>query len=303
MKAVFTVLFLVFFGSAIAQIPDYLGNNPQWRQDWWFGYNYPCLEIHNYIYYLNGDSIVDNLAYKKVFRKGKEEHSWNAPPPSYNCEGTMYYNYFSTLIRQDNLKMYVRDFDGIEYLLYNFDLHIADTLPVTYNYPFSEPILVTGIDSIPVGNSYRKIFHLASDYWSDHILIEGIGFESGLLDYFPDYEFPTRLLCFTQNDTTWYPAYGDYCDLTVDIQALESDKVIQFYPNPVVYELIIELPSPLGIDQVIAYDVFGNKMHMDFVQADTGQLKVDFSAIKKGLYFLKLITSNSNQINLKVIKQ
>jgi hypothetical protein len=303
MKALFTLLFLVLFGSLNAQVPDYLGNNPQWRQDWWFGYSWPCLEIHNYIYYLNGDSIVGNVTYKKVFERGKVEHDWMAPPPSFQCEESWYYNNFRMLIRQDNLRMYIRDFDGIEYLLYDFDLAIGDTLPITYNYPFSEPILVTGIDSILVGNSYRKIFHLASDYWEDHLLLEGVGFESGLLDYFPNYEFPTRLLCFSQNDTTWYPNYGDPCDLTVDIQTLTTEKEIQLYPNPVVNNLMIELPASLIINQVVAYDVLGNEINLRYMQTNPNQVKVYFSGIKNGFYFLKLITSNLSGINLKVVKQ
>jgi hypothetical protein len=61
-----------------AQTPDYLSNDPNWRQDWTFGGSMPCLETHNYIYYMNGDSLIGDVEYKKIY----ERHE-----TAYNCNG------------------------------------------------------------------------------------------------------------------------------------------------------------------------------------------------------------------------
>jgi len=62
--------------------------------------------------------------------------------------------------------------DTAEMLLYDFDLEVGDTLPVTYNNP--PGVYVTAVDSFYTSAGYRKRFMLAGDTWSK-FLIEGVG--------------------------------------------------------------------------------------------------------------------------------
>ena len=175
MKKLFILALLVLAFSSKAQVNDYFTDNPVWRIEQYWGGAMPCLEIHNYVYYLNGDSVVNGYTYKKVFLRGENEYHWMDPPPAGSCTGSYFYNYFHTLIRQDSLKVYIHE-DNYDHLLYDFDLSVGDTLPETYNV-YEDDIVVTGIDSILVKASYRKIFTLVFPNMVTALeLIEGIGF-------------------------------------------------------------------------------------------------------------------------------
>ena len=168
------ILSLTLFSfNILAQLPNYFDNNPQWRQEFVFGGFYPCIEYDNYVYYLNGDSTIGNLTYKKVFKRGEVKREWFAPPPPVWCEeGPFLYDYFQTLMRQDSLRIYLYE-SGVEFLLYDFDLAIGDTLPTTYNV-WMDDIVVTGVDSILVGDSYRKVFTHSEVGPAANVLIEGM---------------------------------------------------------------------------------------------------------------------------------
>lgn len=301
MRTIITLSFLILACSTQAQVPDYFANNPQWRQNWTFGYYWPCLHIHNYVYYLNGDSIVGNYSYKKVFKRGKVDYQWNAAPPSDMCDTSWLFNDFYTLIRQDNQEVYLCDLNGVDTLLYDFDLAVGDTLPITWN-QWMDDIVVTTIDSILVGNSYRNIFNLTEVGPTSNILIEGIGFDGGLLEMFPFPEFPSFLLCFVLNDTTYYPSYGYPCDLTVDVPVFSNEKEFKWYPNPVINKLTIEFFNPSIIDRIIAFNTGGQEIYLRFEQTNPNKVVVDFLDMRKGLYTLQLNIRNSTSLKLKVIK-
>jgi len=292
---------LILAHTVSAQVPDYLDNDPKWRQEWLFGGYMPCLEIHNYIYYLNGDSTVGNFVYKKVFKRLEIDYNWMAPPPPIMCEGSSYYDVFCALIRQESLKLYLNDNDN-DYLLYDFDLTVGDTLPITWNM-WIEGIVVTSIDSILIGDIYRKIFNLNDVSSIPDFLIEGIGFSGGFIDYYPSPEFPSVLLCFTLNDTTYYPSYGYSCDLSVSIPSVIADEEFKMFPNPIIDKLTIETNSQAIFDQVIAYDIAGNKIQLKFKLKHPDKIIIDCSSIRPGFYILQLQSGKTIPINLKVIKQ
>ena len=301
MKAKLIFLLILLGLSSSAQVPDYFEGNPTWRMEWTNGANYPCLELNDYIYYLNGDSVIGNLVYKKVFERRYKKYHWLSPPPAYNCEGSYYNDFFRMLIRQDSLKMYVRDSDGIDTLLYDFDLQVGDTLPITYNL-YMDDIVVTGIDSLLVGSSYRKVFEIP-DYNPDgNNLIEGIGFTTGLLDPFDCPEFPTVLKCFVQNDTTYYPYYGDPCDMTVGIPKLTANEEMTYYPNPVIDKLVVNLNPSASIEYVTCTRSDGQQVKIEFEQSDPQKIVIDFSDKNNGIYILHLYAKDAFIKAVKVLK-
>jgi len=303
MKPKITLLAFIISFSVNAQNINYLDNNPIWRQDWKFGAYMPCLEIHNYMYYLNGDTTIGNYNYKKIFDRHKIEYSWLGPPPSYMCEGSSFNDGLKILIRQENKKMYVNN-QGDEFLLYDFDLAIGDTLPLTYNNMWDDSIIVTGVDSIKIRGNYRKIFTLSQgNIVPPGLLIEGVGFNSGLLEPFPNQEFPAELLCFTLSDTAYYPYNGYDCDLSVGLTSENASKIIKTFPNPVIDQLTIEPISSEIIDQIIISDMLGKKSQIGFKQFTGGIISVDFSIMRTGLYILQLQSRRAAPINIKVIKK
>ena len=156
MKTALAISALTLALNVNAQVINYLENDPVWRQEWKFFYT--CHEIQEYMYYINGDTTIDDYNYKKLYDRHHITISWYGPEPS-PCEGDYYSDEAKILIRQEGRKMYVRDQNG-ETLLYDFGLNVGDTLPETYNL-IDNNITVTGIDSILVGDSYRKVFNLS----------------------------------------------------------------------------------------------------------------------------------------------
>lgn len=305
MKTTFTIFTMLLTFTASAQIPDYLAGTPQWRIEWTFGGSLPCLEKHDYIYYLNGDSTVGEYNYKKVYERRLVLYDWldsPPPPPPYEfCEGADYSDKFRILIRQEGRKMFVRDQMGQDTLLYDFNLEVGDTLPITYNMYPDEDFVVTAIDSMLIGSSFRKIFHI--NIFTGDVLIEGIGFSSGLIDLFYNYEFPSILNCFVRNDTTWYPQYGEPCDLSVSIDNNSVSEQISAWPNPVKDQLNIVLNTSSQIQSIHSIGIDGRRKDLDFDQTGPNQLMVDFSEMAKGLYLLKLHASDRLPIKIKVIKR
>jgi hypothetical protein len=303
MKTQITTVLILLSGLVYAQIPDYLSNDPNWRQDWYFGGSMPCLQIHNYIYYLNGDSIISDVAYKKVYEIREQEYRWMAPPPHQDCDSKILSDEFRILLRQDGKKMYVFE-NGAEHLLYDFELSVGDTLPLNWNM-LTEGIYVTGIDSIFMDDHYRKVFQLSDASGMENFLIEGVGSNLGLLEEFPMpmLNYPSNLLCFTLNGTTWFPGFGEDCDLTLNTPLLEQDFQFCFSPNPVKDRLRIDHHEVSNIKQVIVYDCYGRKLFVVPEKIAPHSLELDLSFLSQGLYILELQFTPTTLARIKVIKQ
>lgn len=263
----------------------------------------PCLETHNYIYYLNGDSLIGDVEYKKIYERHETAYNWMAPPPHQNCDGTSFYNILRTLLRQDGKQLYIHEY-GTEYLLYDFDLAVGDTLPITWNM-HTDGVYITAIDSIFMGDHYRKVFYLNDVWGTADFIIEGIGSNYGLLEEFPapPLNYPSRLLCFTLNDTTYFPGYGEDCDLTVNTPLHAMDAQLRVYPNPVKDKLRIDHQADADIWQAIVYDCNGRALLFKPEKTGPNTTVVDLSGLKQGFYILELSGGRSAFSRIKVTKQ
>src|SRR2546428_7387968 len=78
---------------------------------------------------------------------------------------------------------------------------------------------VTSIDSILIGNNYRKRWNTNSSF----SIIEGIGSTLGLLDFCYYLVSPTNfLICFHQNGQTLYPDTINNCSLISDVNGVSK---------------------------------------------------------------------------------
>ncbi len=278
MKKITTILILIISLGLNAQ--DYFSNNPQWRQHSTCNFG-GCLDIEEYVYYLNGDSIVNNLTYKKIFKRGELHQSPLWPPPSYNCDDNYTFNNFRALIRQEGLKIYIKEYEDSDTLLYDFNLNIGDTLPKTWNQSHDDYI-ISSIDSILVGNSIRKVFYFET--MGDYVLIEGIGHSDGLLEPFPPIlECGHNLYCFALNDTTYFPEYGAPCDLTVDIIENPYIETISLSPNPTDDHIVINSSNYTEILEIVFYTQTGQKA----LTIKAPNSTIDISNLKPGYTLLR----------------
>lgn len=288
-----------------AVIPDYFAGNPQWRMQLIFGGAMPCLYEYNYVYYLNGTEIIEDKEYVKMYKKGIVEYSWYDPPPV-GCEGTDSYEYLQGLFRQEDRKIIMRE-GNTDVMIYDFDLDVGDTLPSS-PILYEENIYVTAIDSIIVGESYRKVFTLSDGFWgTTGQMIEGIGATKGFLDGIPAYFYPEELVCFSldgaiyyENPETWAP-----CDMFVGIEesALSSSS-FEIFPNPTSGLVTIKAENmKISEISIIVTDITGRNLKNEIWNSDQNTLvkSLDLSAYSPGMYFITLLGNNGEFISSKKI--
>jgi hypothetical protein len=305
MKYLILSVALFIFLLAKTQNINYLENNPIWRVSQAWGANAPCIEFWDYIHYIDHDTLVGNTVYSLVKVKGTVSQSWYGPPPSMNCEGSYTFDYAGVWVRQENKKIFALENPSTqqEVLLYDFDLAIGDTLPHTSVFSIDNCV-VTAIDSIWVAGAYRKKFLLSESIWPGGFLIEGLGFGGGFIDPCPFYqEFPTELLCFVVNDTTYYPALGSYCETNVSVSARKKQPDFQVFPNPVVGQLTLVSSQGHSIDQIMVHNSQGNTFIPKIEVFDQTTLRLDFSRLQPGIYLLRMFNQGMPVYHCKTIKR
>ncbi len=135
---------------------------------------------------LYGDTTINSLEYSKLYLLEDSVYNSNAELQGY--------------IREDSLKRvyYVGPnfwghYEEDEVLLYDFSVSVGDTI----DYGIWEGTVIKSIDSVLIGDSYRKRFCVWENY---DYYIEGIGSTNGLL--FPITDIPVKvytnwdLVCF-----------------------------------------------------------------------------------------------------------
>lgn len=253
-----------------------------------------CGDYHKYS--MNGDTLFGSHYYQKIY-----------DTPAHYQYGTQYSGVFpytktfSMGIRQDTLtkKIYMFNTNFADTLLYNFDLNVGDTLPssfvndnstLTRNY-------VSSIDSILIGTTYRKQYHVSSINPTDSNyvqLIEGIGSNFGLTARLaPPFETGNILNCFSQNNVTMYVNPNNWmgdCNFTLSIKETKNISPLSFsvYPNPFSSSTI--LTSNQTDFTVTIYNLCGERVKQ--IQTFTKQTILTRDNLPSGLYFICLTKGN-----------
>jgi hypothetical protein len=280
---------------------NYLANQPLWTVSSSCAAPFPCVENKFYNYYLNGDSIVGSFTYKKLFIRGIGGFQWfDNPPIPPNCIGSYSFNDTTTaiaLIREDAKKMFI-NVGGVDTLLYDFDLNVGDTLPITYN-NFASDIYVFAIDSFLVDTNYRKRFTLLGNT-SSYFLLEGIGHDKGLLETLSlAFDCGYNLQCFGLGDTSYYPSLSTTCDIFVGLQEVGKDKHLpSSYPNPCINlsrVQLYDLPSSPCTIRVV--NSLGQQIEL--LKNIQDQHSLDVTTYLSGTYFIEI----QSEKGIQVIKQ
>jgi len=249
------------------------------------------------IFFLAGDTLISAITYKKVLTSGYKYYMI----PSNNC--CFYYNQPAGDIRQDTAqrKIYLH-MSPSDVLLYDFNLNIGDTLPVSYiNYQGSGNY-VSSIDSVLVGTTYRKQYHISTNVdpngfgiWDSNYvqLIEGIGSTFGLFSpLLPPFEGGCSLNCYSENNVVLYTNANSTCDMTVGINENNTaDNFVNIYPNPFSSQTTLQTDNLFKNATLTVYNSYGQTVKQ--IKNISGQTITLFrDNIPSGLYFLRLTQDN-----------
>lgn len=293
MKKVIAIFFFIvsqnfLFAQTYIPLPD---TNAKWVTVLYVSpncMNYGC----PYSYTFNGDTLINTIVYKKLLSTSS----------------------YSGAIRQDTNTQrvyYVPKNYSNEYLLYDFSINVGDTITSYVDPGVIVPChnTVFSIDSIYIGNKYRKRLRLSSDCWIGS-WIEGVGSEAGLLEPWAGGPASYQLWCFEYNGKVLYPlpdTIYSSCDSTllfVNEQNILNQRVVNISPNPFSNEAIIFLNQPF-LKQTFSITVFSllgkEIIKIKLISSET---KIERGHLPSGIYFYKVQNENgSMQETGKIIIQ
>lgn len=270
----FSLIFLLFFFSISLFSQNFLSENKQWN-----------VKLDNFgsitateIFFINGDSIVDNLNYKKI---------WFSNDSLENSR-------FEGLLRELNNKVYYIPKFGEEGLLYDFNLNVGDTATIISLPSDGEfDIYITAIDSIEYEGVIRKRMHIDSEYNPfEEYWIEGIGDCWGPL-YTLIHSFIIcpfwHLACVHENGELIYMGpYSDNCyETNVGIDEFLDSQKISITPNPVSKGESFILESENNIQNIKIYNIDGSLVKT-LSPSNTQLVKVSTCNMKKGMYLIQI---------------
>jgi hypothetical protein len=259
--------------------------------------------LQHFHYSVSGDTLINDISYKKLF------------VTIYNTECSLDSTgpYYAGGIRNntDEKKVYYFDSNGLEeLLLYDFTLDVGDTVPMSFindSYPY---LYVESIDSVLIGDHFRKSYIYAQDTYPPITVIEGIGAETGLLEPLEIFELISMLRCYHQDHSLlWINPNVDSCNLETDTcltisipERISDNRLLLIYPNPasdIIYlYLSPEILIPSTDIRIEIYNSFGEKVGESQVPSGQDVYSFDVSCLSNGLY-VTVIKENQRVISIK----
>lgn len=294
MFLLFGVIFLQFsFSQNYVSFPTATAH---WNCLFWHQWQPDNYNLTNYQYLQQGDTLLKGKNYNKIYLKLVD-----MPEPAIYIGGlredTVKQIFFfpaSTTISTPGPHTFPNDTS--EQLLYTYkNLSIGKVLLIN---PLHDSVKVLGIDSVLIGNTYRKRFEiqggllLGPEYW-----IEGIGSTKDLLSSYT-YEFEWQYFTLCYGDTNTYyinsPNGNDSCHYS-KITGISESKFsnIKVYPNPTSDFLTIETPFDGTIINAAIYSIQGQML---LKKEFNHQTEMDIRKLNVGLYFLHIKAGNKKII-------
>jgi len=249
-------------------------------------------------YYLDGDTSINSLLYHKLFKNGNA-HEHCAITGSVN-NWWYYNNVYLGAYRQDvvSKKVYFVNYLATqECLLYDFDLSVGDTLDNCMMMG-GQCAIIESIDSILIGNDYRKKFNLFQSALSVS-LIEGIGSTSGLFEPLCPFEVMGILVCFSQNNQTLYPDSTSTCSIASGINEIKTTPVVKISPNPFINQITVQVDGSMILSEWVMYNYLGMKVRNEVI--DENEFVINRSSLVPGIYILQLKSKDGAQVTQKII--
>ena len=253
-----------------------------------------CPVWTQYVYF-DGDSVVADYSYKKVF--------------SYNDEFHENIRYEGLIREQDKKTYFISAYSEVECLLYDFLLEEG----MSFEYwncwmPLSVSLYVKNVDFIEINGSMKKRIQMTMGPNAEQIIetwVEGIGSLNGILNpcywYFWIGGF-RNLLCYHQNNELVYqnPAYSEcYYEKIEDITSVQTITInsCNVFLNTVNNVLNISCMNN-AISRIEIFDSSGRLIYSQ-AHKDT----VNISPFSKGLYLIRVYNTSGQVSVFKVIKK
>ncbi len=310
-------LFMVFNGTLKAQSTSFRSfpDSAMWRVD--YDVNEPFQFYYfwdaYFHYLLLGDTIINNMQYRKLYRSYFYVTNINVCDPWQTplCQPPVYLG----ALRDDpaaDQTFFVYDGMTSDSLLFDYTLLPGDTVRgipgAQYDYL---GVIVQSIDSVLIDGNYHRRWNLDtcnSPFAVPFIpyIIEGIGSSSGLIDMICSYsmDFTNRyLVCVKKNNNTLFEtgyvsAFG--CNPITEgfIENIDTSPIHCTNPNST--EIIINSDQYLHSASMQLFNSSG-RLVMQIQNISGYSFVVLRNSLPAGIYFLKLSQGNNFLSAAKVV--
>ena len=296
MKNKLIILLLLLTGSiqTKAQKDDYIPlavDSAQWLilVDW---IETPFLDEY-FGYKIIGDTIINDTAYKKVYKREFESVNQNYDPP---YEITDEYLYGAVRDDIDNRKVHGRRvlYNEEEYLMYDYSIQIGDTNTGSMPQMGDQ---FTVID-IYYGTAYgynTRIFELQTPLCIAYML-EGIGSDRGLFEAMHCFESVAWLERFCRDMTDQECLDG----FIVSTEEIIPKNNLMLSPNPANDIISIYNVNNLQINKIIISDLTGKSVIE--INSEVIPNRIDLSQLYGGIYFISFYNDKQLINTKKIIK-
>jgi hypothetical protein len=256
----------------------------------------PIIIDYSFSYFVQGDTILNATNYHKLYKSAGIAHEHCALGGSINNWFNMNTEYAGGY-RQDTVMKKVYFFYPNtlqECLLYDFSLNVGDTL---YNGCLCFNCVVSGIDSVLIGNNYRKRFSFSG---SNASIIEGIGSTFGWLVPLYPLDYLGTLICYSENGQTLYPDTTTQCYIIIaGVNEVNKPKSISISPNPFHTYATLNVSSEFINSELIIYNTIGNTVMQQTISSES--IQISRNELSNGVYFYKIITDKGFPASGKII--
>lgn len=240
----------------------------------------------SYSILIGEDTITNNLKYNKVYYSND----------SLNTN----WQFSKQLLRQDSTKkVFLKEYDNDEYLLYDFGLNLNDSFLIENTCT----LVVTEIDTIELNNGDKrkrlKLEMSGNPNWGSQYWVEGIGSNYGMISHFGFcyFDYSDWFLCFYNNGELLYPESPPSCFIT-STKEIVSDE-LKVYPNPASQEIIIESEYKNN-SRYIIYNPNGMIIQKGILTATKNE--IDISNFQTGLYIILIGDDKKFNFSKRILK-
>ena len=264
----------------------------------WLSVNNDFEGYINSFYYMDGDTIINNLLYYTIkYKIIKLPNIYNNP--WFSGQGINCY------LREDieNKKIYkLQTKNKSESIFYDFNLRINDKMQNDTSYTLFK------IDTVHIAAGFRKRFNFKTynDY-ATAIWIEGVGNITDPLVFNDNVSQYINTICAYQFNEIIYDqgeTNGVSCtDFKETFSGLEDVEIntCKLYPNPTKDKFSISISNG-NLKSIRIIDVYGRIVTDQGNNLDLHYLNLNISNLQNGLYFCVVCTENETG-TFKIIKE
>ena len=276
MKKLYTVLFF-FLSSFYTMGQEYhplIENNKVWMIAW-----YNSEEVCDY-YSLktmefSGDTVINNLVYKKTVTHGFSSDEYYCPPYELLPANINNTHFYREDIENQKVYQYIAE-EEQEIVLYDFSLEVGDAIP-DINFESGADYVVESIEEFSLWNGeIRRIFNLSN--WGFYI--EGIGGTPGFDRTLEEgLGFGASIICVRQDGQ---PIYQINCMNISNIEDHDFSERVNIFPNPASTKVTIDISDFYENFEAFVYDIHGRIVIEK--KCFASNIIIDISALSPGIY-------------------